>query len=162
METALAASGIAGLVLLVVLLVTLLVLLRERAASRRALVAAQGQTQELGERLEALASRVEQAAAERGTPDASETAYVITSAAQPPDGLVVPDRVVLSASLGEPLVKVLALGYGVRRALSAESRNRIRFEVRQEVRSSRRRRRRELKDLLRESRTAQRAEQDAA
>ena len=47
----------------------------------------------------------------------------------------VPDRVVLSATVGEPLVKAVAFGHGVRRALSAESRNRIWFEMRREVRA---------------------------
>ncbi len=70
---------------------------------------------------------------------------------------MVPDRVVLSATVGEPLVRVVALGHGVRRALSAQSRNRIWFEVRQEVRASRRRRRRENRAFVREARAAQRA-----
>jgi hypothetical protein len=44
---------------------------------------------------------------------------------------------------------VLSFGYGVRRALSAENRNRIRFEMRREVKASRRRRRRDLKEAKR-------------
>jgi hypothetical protein len=59
---------------------------------------------------------------------------------------------VLSATLGEPLVKTAAFAHGVRRALSAESRNRIWFEVRREVRASRRRRRQLRKRLDREHR----------
>ncbi len=35
---------------------------------------------------------------------------------------------------------LLSLGYGVRRALSAENRNRIRFEMRREVKRARRQR----------------------
>jgi hypothetical protein len=61
---------------------------------------------------------------------------------------------VLSATLGEPLVRVVSLGHGVRRALSAESRNRIRFEVRREARRSRKQRRREMKDAWRRERAA--------
>ena len=68
-----------------------------------------------------------------------------------------PDRVVLSATLGEPLVRAVALGHGVRRALSAESRNRIRFEMRREVRRARKQRRREMKDAWRRSRTEESA-----
>jgi hypothetical protein len=64
----------------------------------------------------------------------------------------VPDRLVLSATLGEPLVKVAAFSHGVRRALSPESRNRIWFEMRREVRASRRRRRQLRKRLEREYR----------
>ena len=42
-----------------------------------------------------------------------------------------------SVAVGESLVRVLSFGYGVRRALSAENRNRIRFEMRREVKRSR-------------------------
>ncbi len=58
-----------------------------------------------------------------------------------------------SVALGESLVRVVSLGHGVRRALSAENRNRIRFEVRREVKRSRRQRRRDLKDAKRHLRT---------
>jgi len=63
---------------------------------------------------------------------------------------------VLSVAVGESVVRLLSLGHGVRRALSAENRNRIRFEVRREVRRARRSRRDELKDVRRRLR-AQRA-----
>jgi hypothetical protein len=42
-------------------------------------------------------------------------------------------------------VRVVSLGHGVRRALSAENRHRIRFEMRREVKRSRKRRRRDLR-----------------
>jgi hypothetical protein len=61
----------------------------------------------------------------------------------------VADQLVLSATLGEPLLRAAAFGHGVRRALSAESRNRIRFEVRREVRRSRKQRRRDMKAAYR-------------
>jgi hypothetical protein len=69
-----------------------------------------------------------------------------------------------SVALGESLVRVLSLGYGVRRALTAESRNRIRFEMRREVKRSRRQRRRDLKEAKRHLRAEQRAHltEDAA
>lgn len=69
-----------------------------------------------------------------------------------------------SVALGESLVRVLSLGYGVRRALSAENRNRIRFEMRREVKRSRRQRRRDLKEAKRHLRADQRADltEDAA
>lgn len=70
------------------------------------------------------------------------------------DGIVdarpVGDQVVLSATLGEPLVRAAALGHGVRRALSAESRNRILFEMKREVRRSRRQRRKDMKTAYRQ------------
>lgn len=69
-----------------------------------------------------------------------------------------------SVALGESLVRVLSLGYGVRRALSAENRNRIRFEMRREVKRSRRQRRRDLKEAKRHLRADQHADltEDAA
>lgn len=78
---------------------------------------------------------------------ASSGEFVITTAGdpeQPQDGAdrPVPDRAVLSVTLGEPLVKLAALGYGVRRALSPESRNRITFAMRREVKRARKARRR--------------------
>jgi len=46
-------------------------------------------------------------------------------------------------------VRLVSLGYGVRRALSAENRNRIRFEMRREVKRARKQRRRDLKEAKR-------------
>jgi hypothetical protein len=54
-----------------------------------------------------------------------------------------------SLAARESLIRVVSLGHGVRRALSAESRNRIRFEVGREVRRARKVRRRELKEARR-------------
>ena len=69
-----------------------------------------------------------------------------------------------SVALGESLVRMLSLGYGVRRALTAENRNRIRFEMRREVKRSRRQRRRDLKEAKRHLRADERADltEDAA
>lgn len=53
----------------------------------------------------------------------------------------VPPRVVLNATVGEPVVKLAAFAYGVRRALTPENRNRIRFEMRREIRRARKARR---------------------
>ena len=55
----------------------------------------------------------------------------------------------MTVAAGESLVRVVSLAHGVRRALSAENRNRIRFEIRREVKRSRRQRRRDLKDARR-------------
>ena len=72
----------------------------------------------------------------------------------PDPGLVSGGRFV-SVAAGESLVRVLSLAHGVRRALSAENRNRIRFEVRREVKRSRRQRRRDLREAKRHLRTQQ-------
>jgi hypothetical protein len=144
--------------------------------------------------LEALRSRVDGLVAEQdrapaepagGTEHPAE--FVITSIGQGPDpagrDLAVPEPPsdhltageFASVAVGESLVRVLSLGHGVRRALSAENRNRIRFEMRREVRRSRKQRRRDLRTAARTAgrpaggtagRTAgdrgQRAEDDAA
>lgn len=89
-----------------------------------------------------------------------EREYVITHLGEPEDGprRMVADQVVLSATLGEPLVKAAAVAHGLRRALSAENRNRITFEVRREIRRSRKDRRREMRAAWKAQR-AQRAQQ---
>jgi hypothetical protein len=141
-----------------------LALLRGLARSRRDLAAARAETSELASRVDALSAQLAEATsamARRSTSD--DTAYVITDAGDTAEpGSAVPDRLVLSATVGEPLVKVVAFGHGVRRALAPETRNRIWFEMRREVRAARRRRRRESRALVREARAAQRADQGEA
>lgn len=152
METTVLIAGIAAALLLLVgaVLVVLVVLLRGRGESRRALLVAQAETAELRERLEELNDRLERQAATMATTmvRVDDPAYVITDAGAGL-GPNVQDRVVLSATVGEPLVKAVALGHGLRRALSAESRNKIWFEMRREVRRSRKQRRREMKQAWR-------------
>lgn len=60
--------------------------------------------------------------------------------------------------LRETVVKVASLAHGLRTALSPASRNRIRFEMRREVRAARKRRRRETKALAQQARAAERSE----
>jgi hypothetical protein len=75
--------------------------------------------------------------------------FVITTLATPPASEPEPARPsgaeFLAVAAGESLVRVVSLGHGVRRALSAENRHRIRFEMRREVKRSRKRRRRDLR-----------------
>jgi hypothetical protein len=116
----------------------------ELAASREELVMVQ-------RRLDALARRLEP----RPVPDPTE--YVITTAGEPdPDDVAaaapavpVTGRQFASMALGESLVTIFSFGYGVRRALSAENRNRIGFEMRREVRRSRKERKRVEKQARR-------------
>lgn len=127
---------------------------RDRSRLRQELTQAQAQTQELRERLDSCVQDLEQVtrtfADERG-------AYLITDAGLEKAEPNVSDRLVLSTTLGEPLVKVVALGHGLARALSPESRNRIRFEVRREVRRARKQRRRETKEAWRQVRADERS-----
>ena len=136
---------------------------RTRADLEAMLIAAQHEADDLRARLEELTALLTVA------PDGSEPAYLITDvgvartgevAAE--DQLQVPDRLVLSATMGEPLVKVAAFGHGLRRALSPESRNRIWFEMRREVRAARKRRKQLLKQYQRDVRAAERAQEGLA
>ncbi len=143
-------------VVLLLLVVLLALLVRGRAESRRELAATVAETTELRRRLDELTEQLERTVeSDRGRP--GESAYVITDAGESRPEPTVPDRVVLSATVGEPLVKVVSFGHGLRRALSAESRNRIWFEVRREVRRARKQRRREMKEAWRRMQAEERS-----
>lgn len=167
-----ACAGAAATLLLVALVLLVTRRRRSRADLERALLAAQRETDDLRHRLDELTGGSAGGPAHLEalfnpsptTPEPAE--FVITHIGEPEpttaevDAARVPDRLVLSATLGEPLVKVAAFSHGVRRALSAESRNRIWFEVRRETRASRRRRRQLRKRLEREYRANLRARED--
>jgi hypothetical protein len=157
---------IVGAAVVVLLVASVLVgVLRSGARSRRelaaALLAAQAETDALRSRLDALTEQMVRQSSSMIRVD--DPAYVITDAGSHRLEPTVGDRVVLTATVGEPLVKVVAFGHGVRRALSAESRNKIWFEMRREVRRARKQRRREMKEAWRRMQAEERAAQgDAA
>lgn len=158
METPFLIVGAAGVLLLLVLALLTVLLRRGKSRQDAALAAARHETAELRARLDALTVQLERQSTSMIRVD--DPAYVITDAGAPRLEPSVSDRVVLSATVGEPLVKVVAFGHGMRRALSAESRNKIRFEVRREVRRARKQRRREMRDAWRQMQAADRAGQD--
>jgi hypothetical protein len=186
LETALAAGiGAASALLLVAVLFLATRRRRSRADLEAMLAAAQRESDDLRQRLEELTGHRDRAgAATRGPAyleelfgepalenaveraiERQQAEFVITSAGDPErvvSTVEVPDRLVLSATLGEPMVKVAAFSHGVRRALRAESRNRIWFEMKREVRAARKRRRRLVKDYLRETRARERANEGTA
>lgn len=153
METPVLIAG--AVVLLILLACVLVVVLRSRAESQRELASAQAETAALRDRLDRLSEQLERQSTTMIRVD--DPAYVITDAGATTLEPNVSDRVVLTATMGEPLVKVVAFGHGLRRALSAESRNKIRFEVRREVRRARKQRRREMKDAWRRMQAEDRA-----
>ena len=157
MDSPVLIAGAAGALLL--LLCVPMLVLRKRSVSRRqlatALAEAQAETAELRRRLDVLTEKLEHQSSSMIRVD--DPAYVITDAGEPRPEPNVADALVLSATVGEPLVKVVAFGHGVRRALSAESRNRIWFEMRREVRRARKQRRREMKDAWRRMQAEERA-----
>jgi hypothetical protein len=169
-------SDIAGLVLatlggaLAALLVVALVTLLRRRNRTRAdleamLEAAQRESDDLRARLEQLTALLTVSPEQR---PAEAATYLITDAGAVTrevaveDPIAVPDRLVLTATVGVPLVKAAALGHGLRKALSAESRNRIWFEMRREVRASRKRRRQLVKQYQRQIRADERAREGLA
>ena len=137
-----ALAVVAVTVLLVFLIMAVRSLRRERS--------------ELATRLDDLAQQIVAREVARAPQVAESTVaeFVITDIGNPAPAREpnVADRVVLSATLGEPLVKAAAFGHGLRRALAPETRNRIFFEMRREVRRTRKERRREMRQAWRESR----------
>ena len=144
---------VAALLGLVLLCLVPAMLVRGRREARRDLAAAHAETELLRARLEVLEERLEDTSAALVE---TRDAYLITDAGIERAEPNVPDRVVLSTAFGEPLVKVVALGHGVARALSPESRNRIWFEMRREVRRARKQRRRDMKQAYRQMRDEER------
>ena len=69
----------------------------------------------------------------------------------------VPAPVFADLLLKETVVQTASLFQGLRRALDPETRNRIRFHMRQEVKRSRKQRRAELREVRREWAARQRA-----
>lgn len=108
---------------------------------------------------------------QKGSLDAPEPApqqheYVITHLGEPeqePEIEAVPavaPGLFADLVLRETVVQTASLFHGVRRALSPETRNRIRFEMRREVKRSRKQRRADLRTARREWEARQRARVD--
>jgi hypothetical protein len=162
----LATLAVLAALLVVGLVAGLALLLAGRRRLERELRSSRQDLADVRVRLEQLATSVE---ASRGArPDAAATGheYVITSlpdgpgtdtvpTTAPADGTALSGAAFASLALSESVVRVASLAHGVRRALSAENRNRIRFEVRREVRRSRKRRRLKLRETRRHLRAQQ-------
>lgn len=164
-----AGAGAAATLLLVAVVLWLTRRRRSRADLEAMLAASQREVDDLRHRLDELTGGRPAYLEELFTgpaPSPQQAEFVITHVGEAedvePPPVAVPDRLVLSATVGEPLVKVAAFSHGVRRALSAESRNRIWFEMRREVRAARKRRRRLVKEYLRETRAQERANEGLA
>ena len=144
--------------LAVLCLVLLLAVLMGRRSRGRERDAARREVADLRARLEEL---------ERGAAPTAVTGaeFVITGLGEaqpdreplpvepaPVDGPAFADTV-----LRETVVKAASLAHGVRRGLAPATRNRIRFEMKQEVRRARRQRRADLKQAQRDLHARQRA-----
>lgn len=138
-------------------------LVGSRSGRRRAdgeLASLHGDVATLGRRADELSASMSTASA-ASTGSAVPTSAVPTSApatsAVPVSSVLITDAGhhtdsadrVVSARLSDPLVTAVAFGYGVRQALRPESRNRIRFAMRQELKRSRKARRQHLRNSRR-------------
>ena len=132
---------VAGVAAVLSLLVMLAVVLAWRASMRRSAA----EIAELRARVDGLDAEPRAARTGLGEVAVEQRVaeFLITDVGTAPHDVPaeVSSRLVLSATLGEPLVKVAAFAYGVRRALTPENRNRIRFEMRREIRRARKARR---------------------
>jgi hypothetical protein len=142
--------------LTVVCLVLVVALLRLRVSARRTF----GGLELLRERLDELERHGPPSAA-RAAPIAAPVEFVITDLGteRSPE----PERVHLDGPafadvvLRETVVKAASFAHGVRRGLAPATRNRIRFEMKQEVRRARKQRRADLKAAQRDLHARQRA-----
>ena len=157
-QVGLAAAGAVAIIALVVAL-----LAHRRARRAEALATA------LAERVDVASTPAAQAPP---VVDGDTAAFVITQVGSPgpadltddepaagavPVARPIDGRLFADIVARETVVKAAGWTHGLRRALSPEARNRIRFEVRQETRRAGRDRRAEMKQALREFRARERA-----
>lgn len=165
-----AAVGTLAVLAVGLVVVLAVVLWRVRARTARELEGAQAEAAALRVRMQDLEARLTRVArpASADTPD-----YVITHLGEE---IRAPRHAALPASgdpalepridpalfadlvLRETVVKAAALAHGLRVALAPATRNRIRFEMRQEVKRARKQRRAELKGARRDREARQRAD----
>ncbi|GAA5153221.1 hypothetical protein GCM10023340_34910 [Nocardioides marinquilinus] len=138
---------------------------RSRARAAAALGALQQQVEAIEQRL-AAAERPEPAPVRR-----DEREYVVTTLARPDAEAdadatpvpTVPAPMFADLVLREGVVQAASLAAGLRRALAPETRHRIRFEMRREVKRARKQRRADVRQARREVEARQRARvRDAA
>jgi hypothetical protein len=150
---------LAGGALSLALLVLVLRQRRAAALARTELTAARAEAQALADRLDLVEESLARGI-DRGDDPQS---YVITHLGDDvPDATPVVGRIdgKLFADIvaRESVIKAAGLVHGLRRALTPETRNRIRFEMSREVKRARKQRRADLKAALREFRARERAD----
>jgi hypothetical protein len=150
------AALLAACVLGVVCLALVVALVRLRATASRVST----ELEAMRQRLDGLEDRVTETRPAAATTVTAPVEFVITDLGreEPPtepvrlDGPSFADIV-----LKETVVKAASFAHGVRRGLAPATRNRIRFEMKQEVRRSRKQRRTDLKAARRDLHARQRA-----
>jgi hypothetical protein len=153
-------------VLALLALVLAIALVRTRSRTRRDLDAAHAETG----RLQAQIDEIERRLAAPLVREEAVDEYTITDLGRTDDAdepAAAIDRALFAdLVLRETVVRAASLAHGVRRALAPETRNRIRFEVRREIRRSRKQRKADLREARRDWESRQRAamtdDEDAA
>ena len=141
--------------LAVVALVLLVALAALRRTTSRRIEAAEAEAAALRARLDRLEQERDDAV-ER-TPVRVDQEFRITDVGGPTESPVQLERAVFADHvLRESVIRLGSLAHGVRRALDAETRNRIRFEMRREVKRARKQRRAEQREAYREWQARQR------
>jgi hypothetical protein len=154
--------ALAGLAL--VALVLLVALAGVRRRTTREIAAAHAETAALRDRLDRLErerEREREQEQQELAPVREEPEFTITGLGDG-EGEIEPVRleraVFADHVLRESVIRLGSLAHGVRRGLSAESRNRIRFEMRRELRRARKERRAEQREAYREWQARKRAD----
>lgn len=148
-----------GVLAAVVLVVAVLAVALRRVRSRttEALALARAEAAELRAQVDDIERRLAASTAKGG----DDQEYVITrlgDEAEPsPPAPMLPGPLFADLVLRETVVQAASLGAGLRRALAPESRNRIRFEMKREVKRARKQRRADLRQAKREWDARQRA-----
>jgi hypothetical protein len=150
------AALLALCVLGAVCLALIVVLLRVRASASRL----SSDLAALRQRLDDVEHRVVESGPAAATSMTAPVEFVITDLGreEPPDEPATLDRQAFAdILLKETVVKAASFAHGVRRGLAPATRNRIRFEMKQEVRRARKQRRADLKAARRDLHARQRA-----
>jgi len=138
-------------------LALVLALLHARSRARQERAEARAETAALQAQLDELALRVAGAEPRH----AAQAEFLITDlgreAAEPEATPQIGGALFADIVLRETVVKAASLAHGVRRALEPETRNRIRFEMRREIRRARKQRRADTRQARREWEARQRA-----
>ena len=146
-------------VLALVALTLVVALVRARSRTERVLAESQAEMAVLRDQLAALERRLDRPKA------APEASFVITDLGreqaedlpEAPPAARIDTALFADLVFRETVVKAASLAHGVRRALDAETRNRIRFEMKREVKRARKQRRSDTREARREWEARQRA-----
>lgn len=162
-----AGLGLLALLALALALVSV-ALVRVRSRTRRELAAARAETAALRADLEQI-ERLLAGSTPRRPREPEEFTITRLGETASPDPVpstspsTTVDRALFAdLVLRETVVRAASLAHGVRRALSPESRNRVRFEVGREIKRSRKQRRADTRQAVREWEARQRAAGDGA